>query len=69
VQQCSEKNIQIFDKHHAFWFFWYSFTSGYGLSGAKPANNGHSFLLLLLNGWCYWPLGDAREYLVWKAKN
>jgi hypothetical protein len=53
-----------------FWFFWNSFTSLYGLCGAKSAENGQSFLLLLLNGWRYGPFvyvsasADAREYSV-----
>ncbi len=39
--------------------FWDSTTSWYGLSCAKSAINainGRSVLLLLLNGWRYWPL-------------
>jgi hypothetical protein len=53
-----------------FWFFWNSFTSLYGLCGAKSAENGQSFLLLLLNGWRYGLFvyvsasADAREYSV-----
>jgi hypothetical protein len=54
--------------------FWDFTTSWYELSGAKSTIDGRLILLLLLNGWRYWPLCLCfsayirQRTLGWKSK-